>query len=504
LSRLPLAYGSRLALVEAEDGAVVLAPPPPVDPIADVAAAVRDALRFPLEGQPLEALVPRGGRATIVVEPPSLPIPGSPGDPRRTAIAATMFELDRAGATFDKQTLLVAGGLGRRAAHRELELLVPPELARRFRGRVEVHDAERDDLVEIPADRPLLVHPALVEADVVVAVTAAETVLHGGSAALLAAADPQSLRAANAYSLLETSGSSGWRLARGLERALAQRVALLGVSLTLNTPALGGVLHGYPYDPEAVRRIANFPLGGLFGLLPGPVRRGVLRRLPSELTAAAVFAGPPSVAHAEALLRGVEAKATKLDERLDVICIGVPHTTPVLPREAPNPTSAAYLALGLALRLWRDEFPVNEGGTAILLSRFTKRFPHPTQQPFRALFQAARSSGARDPEDLADAEQIAGSDDRAIESYRAGRSCHPLLPFAEWSACQPAIERLGAVLVAGCRDATAARQLGFVPTHGIGPALAMAHGRAAGPPRIGYLLSPPYFPLRVSVDSSTD
>ncbi len=497
MSRLPLAYGSRLALVEAEDGAVVLAPPRPVEPIADVAAAVRDALRFPLEGQPLEAIVPRGGRATIVVEPPSLPIPGSPGDPRRTAIAATMLELDRAGATFDKQTLLVAGGLGRRAGHRDLELLVPPELARRYRGRVEVHDAERDDLVEIPADRPLRVHPALVEADVVVPVTAAETVLNGGPAALLAAADPQSLRAANAYSLLETSGSSGWRLALGLERALAPRVPLLGVSLTLNTPTLGGVLHGYPHDRETVNRIANFPLRGLFGLVPGPVRRGVLRRLPSELSAAAVFAGPPSVAHAEALLRGVEAKATTLEERLDVICIGVPHTTAMLPREAPNPTSAAYLALGLALRLWRDEFPVNEGGTAILLSRFTKRFPHPTQQPYRALFQAARVSGARDPEDLAEAEQLAGSDERAIETYRAGRSCHPLLPFAEWSACQPAIERLGAVLIAGCRDSTAARQLGFVPTHGIGPALAMAHGRAAGPPRIGYLLSPPYFPLRV-------
>jgi hypothetical protein len=498
LSRLPLAYGSRLALVEAEEGAVVLAPPPPAEPIADVAAAVRDALRFPLSGQPLDALVPRGARATIVVEPPSLPIPGSLGDPRRTAIAATMVELDRAGATFDKQTLLVAGGLGRRAGHRDLELLVPPEFARRFRGRVEVHDAERDDLVELAnADRPLRVHPALVETDIVVPVTAAETVLNGGAAALLAAADPQALRMANAYSLLETSGSGGWRLALALERALAQDIALVGVSLTLNTPTLGGVLHGYPHDREAVRRIANFPLGGLFGLLPGPVRRGVLRRLPSEISAAAVFAGPPSVAHAEALLRGVESKATRLEERLDVICIGVPHTTAMLPREAPNPTSAAYLALGLALRLWRDEFPVNEGGTAILLSRFTKRFPHPTQQPYRALFQAARSSGARDPEDLAEAEQEAGSDERALESYRGGRSCHPLLPFAEWSACQPAIERLGAVLIAGCRDSTAARQLGFVPTHGIGPALAMAHGRAAGPPRIGYLLSPPYFPLRV-------
>ncbi len=403
VTRLPLAYGSRLALVDADDDAVVLAPPPPVEPIVDIAAAVRDALRFPLEGQPLEALVPRGARATIVVEPPSLPIPGSPGDPRRAAIAATMAELDRAGATFDRQTLLVAGGLGRRPGHRDLELLVPPEFARRFHGRVEVHDAEREDLVEIPdVDRPVRVHPALADADVVVPVTAAETVLHGGAAALLAAADGQALRSANAYSLLETSGSSGWRLALGLERALARRVALLGVSLTLNTPALGGVLHGYPHDREAVRRIANFPLGGLFGLLPGPVRRGVLRHLPSELSASAVFAGPPSVAHAEALLRGVDSKATRLEERLDVICIGVPHTTAMLPREAPNPMSAAYLGLGLALRLWRDEFPVERGRhgdprSAASPSGFRTRRSSPTARSSRRRARAGRATRRSSP-----------------------------------------------------------------------------------------------------------
>jgi hypothetical protein len=38
--------------------------------MADVRAAVRDALRFPLAGQSLAALAPRGGRATLVVEPP--------------------------------------------------------------------------------------------------------------------------------------------------------------------------------------------------------------------------------------------------------------------------------------------------------------------------------------------------------------------------------------------------------------------------------------------------
>ncbi len=372
--RVPLLLGARLVVVDLDENAVVLAPPPPADPIADVAAAVRDALRFPLGGEPLEALVSRGARATVVVEPPALPVPGSPSDPRRVAIAATLSELDRAGADFERQTLLVAGGLARRLGHRDLETLVPPDFARRFRGRVEVHDVESPELVEL----------------------AAETVLHGGVAALLAASGPESLRAADADSLLETSASGGWRLGVQLETALARRVPLVGVSLTLGTPQLGGMLHGYPHDPAAVERIASSRLRGLFGLLPGTVRRRVLRHLPSELAALAVFAGPPSVAHAEALLRGVEARAATLEGRLDALCIGVPHATPHLPREAPNPALAAYLGLGHALRLWRDGFPVVEGGTAILLSRFRRRFPHPTQQPYRALFQALRA-GHRAP-----------------------------------------------------------------------------------------------------------
>jgi hypothetical protein len=497
--RVPLLSGTELAFVDPGENGVVVAPPPPVDPIDDIGAAVRDALRFPLAGEPLEAIVPRGGRATIVVEPPALPIPGSPFDPRRRAIAATMGELADAGVPLERQTLLVAGGLARRAGHRELEALVPPVFARRFHGRVEVHDAERPDLVELDASGrvPLRVHPTLVDTDLVATVTAAETVLHGGPAALVGAAGTEALRAADAYSLLETAASRGWRTAVELERALARRVPVVGVSLTLNTPALAGILQGYPYDPDAVARVARFPLRGAFRLLPALIRQRILRALPNELTSFAVFAGPPSVAHAEAMLRAVESRSARLESRLDALCIGIPHATPHLPREAPNPALGAYLALGYALRLWRDSFPIVEGGTAILVSRFRRRFQHPTQQPYRRLFQSLRSTGAREPEELRQAEEAAAADERALTAYREGRSCHPLLPFAEWSACQPAIGRLGAILVAGCRDSAAARQMGFVPTHGIGAALAMARGRAGGNSRVGVLLSPPYFPLRV-------
>lgn len=499
MPRVPLLFGSRVAVLDAGDEALVLRPPPPGEAIADVAAAVRDALRFPLAGEPLEALVPRGGRATIVVEPPALPIPSAQHDPRQAAIASTVDELARIGLPLERQTLLVAGGLARRAGRRELEALVSPEFARRFHGRVEVHDAEDPSLADLgnAGSIPLRVHPALVETDIVVVVSAAESVLHGGPAALVGAAGAETLRAAGAYSLLETAASQGWEIGVALERALARRVPLIGASLVLNHPHLSGALRGFPYEPEAVERVAASPLRRLFGVLPGPLRGRILHSLPLRITAAAAFAGPPSVAHAEALLRAIEARSAELDGQLDAICIGIPRTTPHLPRERPNPLLAAYLGLALALRLWRDAFPLAEGGTAILLHRFHRKFSHPTQQPYRAFFQATRLG--REPEELAEAERAAAQDERAIAAYREGRSCHPLLPFADWAACAPAIGRLGAVLVAGCRDAVAARQLGFVPTHGVGAALAMAHGRAGRPPRIGFLLSPPYFPIRVKV-----
>jgi hypothetical protein len=495
---VPLLAGSRLVVVAADDGSVVLRPPEPGTPIADVGAAVRDALRFPLAGEPLEALVPpAGGRATVVVEPPALPLPGSERDPRQAAIEAAVDELERLGISTGYQTLLVAGGLARRAGHELLESLVSPTFARRFHGHVEVHDVESDDLVEIghSGSTPLRVNAALVRTDVVVVVTAAETVLHGGPAALLGASGPETLRAAGAYSLLETSASQGWRLGVALERALAAHAPVVGASLVLNHPRLGQAFGDYPYDDAALDRVAGSPFRHVFSLLPGGVRAYVLRSLPLERTAAAAYGGPPSVAHAEALLRGVELRGATLDRPLDAVCIGVPRTTPYLPRERPNPLLGAALGLGLALRLWRDAFPVEDGGTAILLHRFQRKFAHPTQQPYRTFFNAAREGP--DPAALAVAEAGARSDARALAAYRSGRTCHPLLPFADWDACRPAIDRLGHVLVAGCRDSVAARQLGFVPIHGIGAALSMARGWTDRPPRIGFLVSPPYFPLRV-------
>ena len=503
MPRVPLLAGSRVVVVNAPDDALVLRPPPPREAIADVGAAVRDALRFPLSGGPLEAIVPRGGRATIVVEPPSLPLPGAQHDPRQEALAAALDELARAGVPPERQTILVAGGLGRRAGQRDLEALLAPALARRFRGKVVVHDAEDPALVEAGEHEgvALRVSPLLVDTDVVLCVSAAESVVHGGPASLLGACGAEAGRAATAESLLETAGSPGWRLSVGLERALARRVPVVGASLVLNHPRLPGGLRGYPYEQGALEQVARSRRRRAFSLLPGPARAAVLQSLPRELTASAAFAGPPSVAHAEALLRGIALRSARLEAPLDALVVGIPWKTPHQPRERPNPVSAAAVGLGLALRLWRDAFPLVEGGTAILLHPFSRRFSHGSQQPYRAFFGLLRDGRADD--ELAAAERAAARDGAARRAYREGRSCHPLLPYADWASCAPALRRLGAVVVAGCRDHQAARALGFVPTHGPAAALEMADGLAGGKARIGILAAPPYFPLEVGASESS-
>ena len=173
----------------------------------------------------------------------------------------------------------------------------------------------------------------------------------------------------------------------------------------------------------------------------------------------------------------------------------MPWTSLHAPREPLNPITAAATGLGHALRLWRDASPLREGGTIILLHDFRRTFGHGPQAPYRDLFHVLREGVT--PEQLAAARDLAAADPRALAAYRQGHAPHPLLPYVDWASCAPALARAGTVLVAGCRDAGAARALGLVPTHNISTALEMARGVAGGSHRIGVLLAPPYVPLIV-------
>jgi lactate racemase-like protein len=496
--RVPLLSGSRVVHIPLGDDGVLLQPPPPPTRVVDVRAAVRDALRFPLDEPPFTELrLPTTARVTIVVEPPALPLPGAQTDSRREALATVLDELTTNGVRDERQTILVAGGLSRKLGQRDLERLLPPPEARAYRGRVVVHDAADPGLVPVHlADgTEARLAPSLVDADFVVVVSAAETVADGGPAALLSACDAQTVRrGATADSLVQAAGEPAWELALAIEDAVRARVPLLGVSLTLDHPRLTGRFRDYPHTAASLAHVSTSPLRRLYSLLPAALRRDVLRDQHRALSTAAVFAGRPSVAHAESLVRTVELRGIDVGEPLDALVIGVPWIGPHLPREPLNPVTSAAVVLGHALRLWRDAFPIREGGTLVLVHSLTRSFVHGRHDPYHRLFEALAIG---DPDAVRMSELLAAADESTLATYRAGRMCHPLQPYADWAGCEPALARLGRVVVAGSRDAVAARALGFVPSHSIASALEMAHGLAGGRARVGVLLAPPYAPLLV-------
>lgn len=497
--RITLLAGSRpIALEMPENGTALPPPPPPKERIVDITAAVRDALNFPLAGDSLADLARGKESATIVVEPPALPVPSALRDPRLEALVAVSDELAEVGIPSQAQTILVVAGLARKPGRQELAALVTPEFRRRFHGLVTVHDVEAPDLATLVGEAkeiPLRVNRALVETDLVVTLSAAESVLHGGPNLFTAAGPAETLRVAqDSPSLLEAGGSRGWRLALAFERALERDVPLIGISLALAPPTLGGLATGYPYDARAIGRISRSNLRRALAVVPRVLRWRLMTAAPVGLAASSVFAGPPSVAHAEALLATLATRTTEIEDEFDVLCIPVPDTTLTLPRERPNPLAAAAFGLGYAYRRWRDRPPLSEGGAIVLVHGFERHFAHPCQQPYRAFFSAARYG--RDAEVMDRAAAEAGADARGLALYRQGQSCHPLLPFADWEACRSAITRAGSVIVAGCRDATVARQLGFIPSHGVRHALELASGSMGEDTRVGFMLGPPYAALR--------
>src|SRR4029079_6985369 len=100
----------------------------------------------------------------------------------------------------------------------------------------------------------------------------------------------------------ETGASQGWRLAVDVERRLSGRVPVIGASLVLDQPRLGGAARGYPYEAEAPERIAGSPLARGFSLLPGFARNRIIHSVRRDPSATSGLARPPTAAHAQAPL----------------------------------------------------------------------------------------------------------------------------------------------------------------------------------------------------------
>ncbi len=108
-------------------------------PIADLAAAVDEALKEPLGLPPLSELAKPNARVTICFDDATVPC-FSPF--RGFAIKAVLGELQRAGVDTDTVKLICANSLHRQFRREELAVIIGQDLVDAFGDRLFCHDAE--------------------------------------------------------------------------------------------------------------------------------------------------------------------------------------------------------------------------------------------------------------------------------------------------------------------------------------------------------------------------
>lgn len=114
----------------------------PLEPVPDLAAAVRAALDEPLDLPSLREAARGANRVTVAFDDPTVPCFA----PLWTvALHEILSDLQSAGVPEEGITLLCANALHRKSTHSELARLIGQELVGRFGERLLCHDAEDPD-----------------------------------------------------------------------------------------------------------------------------------------------------------------------------------------------------------------------------------------------------------------------------------------------------------------------------------------------------------------------
>lgn len=157
-----LAYGKDGLLVDIPDrnlGGVVHMKPS--GPISDVDAAIRDALRSPIDSPPLAEIAHGRQSAVIVISDITRPVPN------QAILPHLLRTVEEAGVPREKITILIATGIHRPNLGAELIELVGEEIAANY--RVENHYSEDPDAVEfigtVRDDIPVYINKLYRQAD---------------------------------------------------------------------------------------------------------------------------------------------------------------------------------------------------------------------------------------------------------------------------------------------------------------------------------------------------
>jgi nickel-dependent lactate racemase len=412
-----------------------------LEPVADQAAAVRDAIANPLALPPIRELVPAGGRALIAFDDPTVP---SFGPVRRLAIEAVLAELAAAGVPEERVTLVCANALHRKWTNEELARVIGDDLVRRFGDRLGCHDAEdADNLIHLgttASGYDVEIHRLVVESDLTVYVNAACHMGFGGGWKSVAV------------------GLSTWRSIRWTHTPD-------GMSMSVRNNRMHEVFNeqGAFLEEKLGKRIFK-----------------IETILADATKIARVWAGGVAETRAAALevLEQRHPPRRSEAEPADVVIYGIPAWSPYATFAKMNPI-LTLISSGMGYLGGYIEALGKPGCSVIVTTPCPEEWDREHHAAYPEVWERVLPE-TRDPYEITDrfGEEFATRADY-IEKYRHAHAFHPVHAIL---ATHP-LKRLrhaARVFVAGARDAKVPERVGFIPVATVEDAVAEAerlHGK---------------------------
>ncbi len=501
-----LPFGDGFVEARLPVGTRVVYPNPPLEPLPDPDAAIRQALLHPVAGDPLFARLRPGMKVTIAIDDISLPLPPmQTPDVRERILSIVLDMLSDYGV--DDVELIVATSLHRRMTAAEIRRMVGGRIFREFYpDRLYNHDAEAPDgLVELgrtSLDERVILNRRAAESDLLIYVNINLVPMDGGHKSVcVGLSGYESLRSHHnpatmlkCHSYMDPRRSALHDSCNRMGEIVDAHVDVFTIETALNTqmfPPELDFLARCEDDWSEADRLKWRALQWSSDRLPPGLRRSALQRFAAPYGLIGVWAGTTDATHAAALDRVFEQYAVPVEGQSDVLVAGVPFICPYNVNSIMNPILVQCTGLGYLFNFFRGRPLVRRGGTLILTHPLPDAFQaehHPSYVEFYdRVLPATRDSFEMEKR----FEEEFARNPNYRHMYRHGHAYHGVHPFYMWYWGDAGRAHVGRVIVAGAEDPGVADLLGFETAPTVEEAVAMARCELGAGASVTCLHTPP-------------
>ncbi len=489
------------------EGTRVLYPNPPMAPIKNRRAAIRQALNNPEGGvDPLHAQLKAGMKITIAVDDISVPLPSmKKPDLRQDMLEIIVEQLIENGV--EDFEIVVALALHRRMSEDEIRRMVGDKIFDAYYPhKLYNMDAEDPDAIatlgqtELGEDVQILQRAA--DSDMLIYLNINFVPMNGGYKSIgtgLAGYkgirhhhNPETILKCKSY--MDPKNSALYSSNERMGRFINEKLNVFHVETTINNKMYDDALMflATPEDDWSPSEHMKFrSMQWALKKLPRKGKRALFHKIPADYGLIGVFAGETEAVHEKTLEKCWQQHAVKIKGQADVLVYGIPFASPYNVNSIMNPILVQVMALGYFFNMYRGKPVIKKDGTLIITHPCYDEFD-PEHHPSYVEFFNRCLSETNNTQELRKWEHEFANNPNYIEMFRRGNAYHGVHPFYMWYWGENGRDHIGDVIVVGAENDHVPSRMGWRTAKTMDEALEMARETHGEHPEITMMHHPPF------------